>query len=121
MSLSYSRQQLSGSTDNLPIKVAATATPGTTIHTATALTGALGFDEIYLAVTNTDTSPVNLTLEWGGTTDPDHLISKAVPIPANAGPVWIVTGNQLNNAKVVKAFASVANKLLITGYVNRIS
>lgn len=115
----YSRVLLSGSTDGKPIKVAATSTPGTTVHTA--ISGSVGFDELYLWVNNVDSSPVNLTLEWGGTTDPDHLICKTVPIPANCGPIPVATGFVLNNAAVVKAFASVANKLLMVGYVNRIS
>lgn len=119
---SFSRRLLSGSTDGQPIKVAATATAGTTIHTSTSESGvAGGQDEVYLWVTNTDTVDINLTIEWGGTTDPDNLISKAVTIPANSGPTPIVPGLPLNNSKVVKAFASVANKLLISGYVNRIS
>ena len=116
---SYSRQLLSGSTNGRPIKVAATATPGTTIHTA--LTGTAGFDEIYLWVTNTDTSAIALTIEFGGTTDPDDLICKTVSIPANSPPIPIVTGQVLQNGLAVKAFAASANKLLVSGYVNRIS
>ncbi len=116
---SYSRVLLSGSTDGKAIKVVATATAGTAIHTA--ITGSVGFDEIYLWVSNTDTAAVNLTIEWGGATDPDCLIYKAVPIPASSGPINIVAGLNLNNAATVKAFGSSASKLLITGYVNRIS
>lgn len=114
----YSRQHLSGSTQGKPIIVAAIATPGTTIHTAIA--GTVGFDEVYLWVANLHTSAVALTLEWGGVTDPDHLLCKAVSIPANSGPIPIAVGQVLHNALVVKAFADVANKLSITGYVNRI-
>lgn len=109
---------LSGSTDGDPIKVAATGTPGTTIHTA--VSGTTSWDEVYLWVTNTDSSARTLTIEWGGTTDPDHLIMKAVSIPANAH-FQIVGGIRLNNGGVIKAFASSANVLLITGNVNRIS
>jgi len=116
---SYSRVLLSGSTDGKPVKVAATATLGTTIHTA--LTGSTGFDEVYLWVTNTDTAAVTLTIEWGGVSDPDCLVCKAVSIPPNSPPIPVVTGMVLNNAKVVTAFASSASKLLLTGYVNRIS
>lgn len=115
----YARQLLSGSTNGKAIKVAATATPGTTVHTA--LSGTAGFDEVYAWVTNTHTSSVDLTIEWGGTTDPDDLVSKTVSIPALSGPTPIIPGLNLQNSLVVKAFASVANKLLMTGYVNRIS
>lgn len=116
---SYTREMLSGSTDGKSIKIAATATPGTTIHTAIA--GVTGSDEIYLYVTNTDTAAIDLTIEWGGTTDPDNLICKTVSIPAKSGPTNVIPGLPLRNGMVVKAFASVANKLLLTGYVNRIS
>jgi hypothetical protein len=115
----YSRVLLGGSTDGDPIKVAATATPGTTIHTAVA--GSSAWDEVYLWVTNTDGSARTLTIEWGGTTDPDHLIVKALSIPANSPPIPVVTGQSINNGGLIKAFASSANVLLITGHVNRIS
>lgn len=115
----FSRILLSGSTSGRPIKVVATATPGTTIHTAVA--GATSFDEIYLWVTNTDTVTRALTIEWGGTTDPDDLITKTFSISANSAPYPIITGVNLNGGLVVKAFASAANIMVISGYVNRIS
>lgn len=113
----YSAVIPSGSTDGAPVKVAATATPGTLIHTA----DASALDEVYLWVTNTDTSAVTLTVEWGGTTDPDHLIVKALSIPANSALLMLVPGIRITNSKVVRAFASSANKLLVTANVNRIA
>lgn len=115
----FSRILLSGSTNGEPIKIVATATAGTTIHTA--VTGTSSFDEIYLWVTNTDSSARTLTIEYGGVTDPDNLIVKALSIPANSPPIPILTGQVLNNAQVLAAFASSANVLLVTGYVNRIA
>ena len=115
----FSRLLLSGSTSGQPIKVAATASPGTTIHTAVA--GATSFDEIYLWVTNTDTVTRTLTIQWGGTTDPDNLITKAYSITASSPPALIVPGLVLNGGLAVRAFASSANVLLISGYVNQIS
>ena len=115
----FSRLLLSGSTSGQPIKVAATATPGTLIHTAVA--GATAFDEIYLWVTNTDTVTRTLTIQWGGTTDPDNLITKAYSITASSPPALIVPGLVLNGGLAVRAFASSANVLLISGYVNQIS
>lgn len=114
----YSRKLLSGSTSGRPIKVAATATPGTTAHTAVA--GADAFDEVYIWATNTDSSTRTLTVEFGGTTDPDDLIVKTFALPANSPPIPIVTGQVLNGGLLVKAFASVANVVLLTGFVNRI-
>jgi hypothetical protein len=114
----YSRRLLSGSTSGRPIKVAATATTGTLLHTAVA--GADSFDEVYLWVANTDTSDVTLTIEWGGVTDPDDHMTKAVTIPAKSPPIPIATGQSINGGLVVRAFASSANKLTVTGHVNRI-
>ena len=115
----FSRILLSGSTSGKSIKVVATSTPGTTIHTAVA--GATSFDEVYLWVTNTDTVTRTLTLEWGGATDPDNLVTKAFSISASSAPFPIVTGMVLNGGLVISAFASSASILLLTGYVNRIS
>lgn len=115
----YTRHLLSGSTDGRPVKIAATGTPGTTVHTAVA--GSTDFDEIYVWVTNTDSSSRTLTIEFGGTTDPDDLIVKTFAIAANSPPIPVLTGQVLNNSKVVKMFASSASVLLATGFVNRIS
>lgn len=113
----FSGGVLSGSTNGRPIKVAATSIgSGTTVHTATSST--TGFDEITLFVTNTDSSERTLTIGWGGTTDPDDLVLKAVTIPALSGPIPLLC-LRLNNGLIVKAAASSANLLLITGYYNR--
>lgn len=116
---SYSREKLSGSTNGKSVKVAATATAGTTVHTA--VTGTAGWDEIYVWLTNTSASAVAVTIEFGGTTDPDNLIVKGLSIPANSPPIPILTGQILQNGLVVAIFAGTANVILATGYVNRIS
>jgi hypothetical protein len=111
---------LSGSTHGAPIKVAATSIgSGTTVHTATSSTSDGDFDEIYLWVSNTDTAVRTLTLGWGGTTNPDHLIVDAFVVPANLPPLMVVVGLRLRNSLVVKAAASAADVLLVTGHVNR--
>lgn len=119
MSTTIDRNKLSGSTDGKPIKIVATATTGTTIHTA--VSGTSAWDEIYVWVNNTSSAAVNLTIEFGGTTDPDCLICKAVPIPPNSGPIPVLTGQMLQNSLVVTMFASTANVLLATGFVNNIA
>ena len=115
----YSRQLLSGSTNGKPIIVTATATAGTTIHTAIA--GTASFDEIYVWVSNVTSAAATLTIEFGGVTDPGNLIVKAVSIPANSPPIPIITGQVLQNGLVIGAFSGTASALNITGYVNRIS
>ena len=109
---------LSGSTNGQPIKVAATSTPGTTVHTA--ITGTTMMDHIHLWATNTDTVARTLTTEFGGVTDPDNLITKAYSIPPSSKSIKIVDGQPLNNAKVLSAFASSANKIVLTGYALRV-
>lgn len=106
---------LSGSTDGLPIPVAATATPGTTIHTC----GAVGMEDLYLWASNVTGAAATLTLEWGGVTDPGNHLIKAYSIPANSGRVPLVFGEPLQNSKVVKAFSGTASAINIGGYVYR--
>lgn len=116
----FGKLVLSGSTDGRAIKVAATATPGTTIHTASSTS--THFDEIWLYAQNTDTTARKLTIEFGGTSAPDDLIE--ITVPAESGLVLVAPGLVLKgNASplVVKAFAASANVVTIHGYVNRIS
>lgn len=116
---SYSRQLLSGSTNGRVIPVAATATPGTLVHTA--LAGTTGFDEVYLWASNVTAASATLTLEWGGVTDPgDHAV-KQISIPANSPPIPIMTGQVLQNGLAVRAFSGTASAINLSGYVNRIS
>jgi hypothetical protein len=118
MAATFSKVQLSGSPGNgRGVKVAATATAGTLIHTASATAGVI--DEVWLYVVNTDTSSRKLTIELGGTTAPDDLIE--VTVPAEAGLMVVVPGLPLSGGVVVRAFAAAANVLIIHGYVNRIT
>jgi hypothetical protein len=113
----FSKQLLSGSTNGKAIKVAATATAGTLIHTAVA--GTSSIDEIWLYVNNTSASTVKLTLEWGETTAPDGHIEINVGAEGT-GMVLVAPGIPLQNGLVVRAFAATANVINILGYVNRI-
>lgn len=115
----FSKIELSGSTDGRPIKVVQTATAGTLIHTAQAGVGADYYDEIWLFVTNTSVGDVILTIEWGGVTSPDDLIPTV--IEPQAGLNLVIPGLILQNSLVVRAFASSANVLNITGFVNRVT
>jgi hypothetical protein len=112
----FTKVLLSGSTQGKPVKVAATATTGTTIHTAIAGTDSL--DEIWIYATNNHTAAVSLTLEWGTATAADGNIQ--LSIPAKSGLTLVVPGLLLQNGLLVTAFASVADVILLNGYVNRI-
>lgn len=114
----YTKVKLSGSTNGRGIKVAATATAGTTIHQ----TGTGNIDEVWLYAYNSDTVARVLTIEWGGTSVPDD--NQKVTIPSLSGLTLVVPGLTLypsGSALTVAAFASVANVIVITGFVNRIS
>ena len=114
----FSKQLLSGSTNGKAIKVAATATAGTTIHTA--VSGTASFDEVWLYAHNSSASTVKLTLEWGEATAPDGNIE--INLGAEGvGLVLVSPGLLLQNSLVIKAFAGTANVVTLTGYVNRIS
>jgi hypothetical protein len=116
----FTKNILSGSTDGKAIKVAATATAGTTIHTGSAT--ATTIDEVWLYAVNSSASDVKLTLEWGEATAPDGNIELSVA--AESGLVLLVPGLLIKgNATplVVKAFAATANVILIHGYVNQIT
>lgn len=116
----YTKLTLSGSTNGRAIKVAATSTAGTPIHTASS--SDTTYDEIWLYAMNTDTTARKLTIEWGGVTSPDDLIE--VTIPAEAGLMLVVPGLPIRgNATplAIRAFAATANVITISGYVNRIS
>ena len=114
----FTKQLLSGSTNGKAIKVVATATAGTTIHTAVAGTSAI--DEIWLYAHNTSSATVKLTLEWGEATAPDGNVEINIGAEGT-GMVLVAPGIPLQNGLIVKAFANTANVINIFGYVNRIS
>ncbi len=111
----FSKIKFSESTDGLPVKVVATATAGTTIHTA----HATALDEIWLYAYNGHTSDVVLTVEYGGATVPDQNI--ILTVSSKSGLALVVPGLILTNSKVLKAFAATANVITLSGYVNRIA
>ena len=114
----FTKTLLSGSTNGKAIKVAATATAGTTIHTA--VSGTSSLDEIWLYAHNSSASTVKLTLEWGEATAPDGNIEINIGAEGT-GLVLVSPGILLQNSLVIKAFAATANVVTLTGYVNRIS
>ena len=113
------KRKLSESTDGKAIKIAATATAGTAIHTAVSGTTAGTYDEIWLWAFNSHTGNIKLTIEFGGASAPDDNI--IVTVPALAGLVPIVPGLILQNGATVKAFASSPNVITIIGFVNSIT
>ena len=114
----FTKILLSGSTNGKAIKVAATATAGTTIHTA--VSGSSSLDEVWLYAHNSSSASVKLTLEWGEATAPDGNIEINIGAEGT-GLVLVSPGILLQNSIVIKAFADTANVITLTGYVNRIA
>lgn len=117
----FTKTLLSGSTQGRAVKVAATASSGTTIH-ATGTSSSV-IDEVWLYAYNSSASSVTLTIQYGSTSTPDDDIK--LSIPATSGLTLVVPGLLLTGtgsaANTVRAFASSANVVTISGYVNRIS
>lgn len=107
-------RKLSASTDGLPVKVVATATTGTTIHTAVSSTVAGTFDLVTLYAVNTHTADVVLTVEFGGTSTDNYIV---MTIPYKSGLFMICDQMPLQNAKVITAFAATANVIMLYGWV----
>ena len=106
------RRTLTGSISGTGIKVNSTSS-GLEVHTHDATFNQSLFDELYLWAYNSHSSSVTLTLQWGGTTDPDNLI----PIALQPGSyLQVVAGQHIGGNLAVNAIASVADKVIIYGY-----
>jgi hypothetical protein len=117
MATTVSRIPLSGSTDGRGIKVAATSSAGTLLHTA--VSGVTDEDVITLYAYNSSGSAVTLTVQWGGTTSVDDDIK--VSIPSLSGLTLVVPDLVLRNSLVVRAYAGTTNVVTIHGYANRVT
>lgn len=113
----YAPVHASGSTSGRMIKVVATATPGTTLHTAIA--GADDFDEITISAMNSDSQPRLLTIELGGTTDPDDLIEMSIPAQNGLHIVVPKGAFRANGGITIAAFAATANVITCLVAVDR--
>jgi hypothetical protein len=117
MPTTVSRIPLSGSTHGRGVKVAATSSAGTTIHTATSST--TDCDVVTIYAYNSSGSAVNLTLQWGGTTSVDDDIK--LSIPATSGLTLIAPDLVLRNSLIIKAYAGTADVVTIHGFANRVT
>jgi len=111
----------SGSTQGQGVKVVATSTAGTLIHTTG--TSATVIDRLSIWAYNGHSADVVLTIEFGGATVPDQNIVQTVTV--KSGLTLAVDGLILlgdgSAGLTVKAFAAVANVIVLSGYVMRIT
>jgi isochorismate hydrolase len=116
---SFAKKLLSWSTDGKAIKVVATATAGTLIHTGPTVTSTL--QEIWLWAQNNHTADVVLTLEWGDAVTDNNIIKT---ITFKSGEQMIIPGFIIKwNATplTIKAFAATANVIMIQWFINEIA
>lgn len=115
----WSKIVLSGSTDGQGIIVTGTTpSQGNTIHTAiTGDTNAI--DEVYVYAYSSATTAREISLAIGPTTATGSRFTYTVTGDDKKGLVLIYPGLPLKNAKVVKAYATVADAINVFGYVNR--
>ena len=116
----YTKVLLSGSSQGQPILIAATSSPGTTIHSTG--TSSTIIDNVTLYAHNTDTTARKVTLEVGGTGTANTI---EVTVPAEAGLMLVLPQLPLTGtgsaAKSVAAFCATTNVVAISGFVDRIS
>ena len=105
---------LSGSVSGKPISIAATASPGTLLHTATSAANTL--DNLWIYVQSNHTAVASLTIQFGGITAAEQIV---MGIPSKEGLVLVIPGLPLAGGAEVRAFADVANVLSVVGLVNR--
>lgn len=115
----FTKNNLSGSTNGRPILVDTTGTAGTLIHTAVTGTTAGTWDELWLYAMNNHSSDVLVTIEFGGVTDPDDLIVDT--IGTEDGLILMIPGLILQNSLIVRAFAGTTDVVSISGFVNSIT
>lgn len=88
-----------------------------TVHTAGP--GIYNWDDIWIWAANTDTISRTISLYFGAHSSVGDMAIGSYDLPPGGMPVLICPGLFLRNSGVVEAFASVANKINLTGYVNR--
>lgn len=111
----FSKQLLSGSTNGRGILIAQTVTTGDTIHAA----HATSLDEVWLYAHNASTAAVEITIEFGGATDPGDVFVYSVP--NDDGLHLICPGLIATGSVTVAGFAGTTNVVTVFGYVNRIT
>ncbi len=111
----FSKVILSGSTNGKGILIAETTANGDTVHTA----HATSTDEVWLWAHNAHTAAVDLTVEFGGQTDPGEVIVQS--IPNDDGLQLVIPGLPATGSVVIEAYAGTTNVISIFGYVNRIT
>jgi hypothetical protein len=113
----YSKIDLSASTDGIGILVDDNATAGKLIHAGDST--ATTYDEVWIYATNISAADKKLTIEYGSTT-----VIIEVTVTTEAGLSLVIPGLVIKgNASPVeiRAFAADTSSICLFGYVNRIT
>jgi hypothetical protein len=94
----------SASTGGTMIAVAATSSPGTTLHTVPS--SGLQYQRVKIWACNIDTVNRLLTIEFGGTATKDKIVISMGP---QRGLVLVVPDLKLAAGTIVRAFAAATN------------
>lgn len=111
--------------DGNPIPITDTAGNGSFIHDTQ--TGSSIRDEVWLWMTNIDTSSIEVTLHVGyvSSASAANAEKTTFTVPPKAGLMLVLSGQPLRGtgtaARRVAAIAGTANKINVVGYVNRIT
>lgn len=112
----------SGSTQGKGIKIAATATLGTTIHTGQ--TSATLVDRVYMWAYNDHTADVQINIEFGGVTVPDNVVRQTIPFKAGLVPIMIgnpILGSGVAALSITGFSTTTPNVIVVYGYILRIT
>ena len=121
MALVYTeiRRNLSAAPTGLGVKITSTSSPVIIhVHNDTTDPSYQGvksvFDEVHLWAMNSHSSSVAVKLHWGGSVDPDNLLPTTL---ASSSFLKVVNGLPISGDLTVSAVATVANKVMLYGYV----
>ena len=106
------KRNLSASTQNTGVVVTSTASTGQAVHTA-----ATDPDQMFLWAYNSDSSDVDLTLAFGGTTSNNLLV---ITIPAGQ-TYQVLEGQRLGPTLNLRAWAGTTGVINLIGYANSIA
>jgi hypothetical protein len=117
----YTKELFTNSSAGRPILVAGTNTTTATFVHVTGTSNTI-IDEVWLYAVNSNTAQQTLSIEFGGSTSTNDIIPVAIN-PSEGMYICIpgvpITGNGTASSNI-KAFATVANAIIISGYINRI-
>jgi hypothetical protein len=117
----FTKEFLSGSDGGRPIKLTGTNTNASVLIHTTGTSNTV-IDEVWLYAVNRDSVDRTAYIQFGGTTEPDDLLTIAIEpnsglYVASAGLPLTGTGS---SGRTINAYASAANVVSVVGYINRI-